>query len=197
MLSKIREWFLHLIHRPTILSYDELVQLVLDGVIDAPLENINGSSIDVTLHHIVQVEDFGPKIDVIRLYKKENIKTREIDMFKTNNEHIVYPDHICLAATNETLNMPLNLSAKFLLKSSTGRNYFSHQLAGWVDPGFHGVLTLEFKNETQFHKLAIAPNMKVGQIVFYRHRPVPHGNSYKVKGQYNGQTKATGSKGIR
>jgi dCTP deaminase len=181
-----------------LLSYEELVQLVVDGVIDAPLEHINGSSIDITLHHIVRVEEFGPSLEIIRLGQKENIKTREFDMNTAHKKELVLlPDQICLASTNETFNMPLEISAEFKLKSSTARNFLSHQLASWVDPGFHGRLTLELKNETQFHKLALAPDMKIGQIVFYRHRIVPHDNSYKVKGQYNGQTKATGSKGIR
>jgi dCTP deaminase len=181
-----------------LLSYEDLLQLVESGVIDAPIEHINGSSIDITLHHIVRVEEFGPSLDIIRLGQKENIKTREVDINLAHKKELVFlPDQVCLASTNEMFNMPLDISAEFKLKSSTARNFMSHQLAGWVDPGFHGRLTLEFKNETQFHKLALAPDMKIGQVIFYRHKPVALDNSYKVKGQYNGQTKVTESKGIR
>jgi deoxycytidine triphosphate deaminase len=39
--------------------------------------------------------------------------------------------------------------------------------------------------------------MKIGQMVFFRCAPVPDHASYAAKGQYNGDTGAVGSKGVR
>jgi dCTP deaminase len=179
-----------------LLSYNELVKLVDSGVISAPIKNINGSSIDLTLHHIIRREVIGSSLKTIKLYKRESINTEEIDMLD-NGEYVMMPDSVLLGATVECFNMPLDLSAEFSLKSTLGRNYLEHMLAGWIDPGFNGTLTLELKNGTQFHKLAIAPGMKIGQVKFFRHSLVPNDESYVVKGQYNGQIKVTPSKGIR
>jgi len=173
----------------TLLSYEELVYLVKTGVIDAPIKNINGTSIDVTLHHLVRKESFGAALPTVRLYKGESIQTDRVDI--TNSEYIMMPDSVLLASTNETFNMPLWLSAEFSLKSTLGRNNLAHQLAGWIDPGFNGKITLELKNENQFHKLAIAPGMKIGQVKFFRHKAVPVEFSYKKQGQYNGQKEVT------
>jgi dCTP deaminase len=180
-----------------LLAYDELVKLIEDGVIDAKLENVNGTSIDVTLHNVIRVEDYKSHITV-KLYKGESIVTSEIDMLNSRDCcHVMSPGSVLLAATVERLNMPLNLSAEFSLKSSVGRSFLAHMLAGWVDPGFTGTLTLELKNDNLFHYLAIAPGQKIGQIKFFRHKRVPLIKSYAVRGQYNGQVKVQESNGIK
>jgi len=65
------------------------------------------------------------------------------------------------------------------------------------DPGWsNSRLTLELKNNLQHHSLLMVQNMKIGQMVFYRCAPVPHDNSYAVKGRYNNTTEVTASKGV-
>jgi dCTP deaminase len=190
-LERVRYW----LGGYSLLSYEELVQLREQGVIDCPLEAINGSSIDITLHHIIRKEVMGSTMKTVNLYAGESIDTEEFDM-SINGPHTMKPDSIVLAANNERLNMPLNITAQYVMKSSMGRCFLSHQFSGFIDPGFHGVLTLELKNESQFHKLKLEPNLKIGQIYFFKHKPVPYEQSYKVRGRYNGFSKATGSKGI-
>ena len=181
-----------------LLSYNELVELVNAGVINAPIENINGSSIDLTLHHIIRKEVIGPAMHIVRLYKGESIETEDIDMLNDRyKEYVMMPDAVILGATVERFNLPLNISAEFSLKSTLGRNFLGHELAGWIDPGFEGTITLELKNNCQFHKLAIAPYQKIGQVKFFRHRKVPFQHSYAAKGQYMNQDKVTPSKGIK
>lgn len=195
-LKKLLQKITSLLTGRCLLSYDELVELVESSVIDASIENINGSSIDLTLHNIIRKEAIGPTMNVVRLYKGESIETVEVDMYETGGEHVMMPDSVILGATIERFNMPLNLSAEFSLKSTVGRNNLAHQLAGWIDPGFEGTLTLELKNENQFHKLAIAPRMFIGQVKFFRHRKVPFKFSYAYKGRYMNQSKVTESIGL-
>lgn len=181
----------------SLLSYSELCELVAQGVINAPIENINGSSIDLTLHHLARKEVFGSALRTVRLHKRESIDTAEIDMTETNNECVLMPDQVLLGATNEYFVLPLDISAEFSLKSTLGRNFLGHELAGWIDPGFEGTITLELKNNCQFHKLAVGSGMKIGQVKFFRHTSVPHEYSYKMRGQYQFQNKVTASKGVR
>lgn len=178
-----------------LVSYNDLCILVELGVINAPLENINGTSIDVTLDKFVCVEDLSGGMTKVNLAKGENIRFKKpVDIAELG---YMMPNTVLLASTFETLNMPNWLSSEYSLKSSLARNYLAHALAGWIDPGFSGKITLELKNETQFHKLILTEGMKIGQIKFFKHPPVPKNKSYAVRGQYNGQDKVQPSKGVK
>lgn len=174
----------------SLLSSNELVWLIENGVIDAPISAVNGSSIDLTMHHIVRPEVYGASMRKVHIARGESIDTKEIDLDK-EKELVMMPHSVALASTIETFNMPLWLSAEFSLKSTLGRNNLGHQLAGWIDPGFSGKITLELINSNGFHKLVLEPGMKIGQVKFFRHKPVPETLSCRVKGQYNGQEKVT------
>lgn len=50
---------------------------------------------------------------------------------------------------------------------------------------------------THYHMLRIRPGMPIGQMVFFKHLPVPDHASYAARGQYNNQNEVTASKGIR
>lgn len=178
-----------ILSKPALLSYTDLVELIELGVIDAPLSAVNGSSIDLTLHHIVRKEAIGSAMRSVRLGEGESIDTEEINMCDGLDEYTMMPDSVLLGSTAETFNMPLWLSAEYSLKSTLGRNFLSHENAGWIDPGFSGKITLELKNHNQFHKLILAPDIPIGQVKFFRHAPVPEEFSYRKRGQYNGQSK--------
>jgi deoxycytidine triphosphate deaminase len=190
-LERLRYW----LGGYSLLSYEELVQLREQGVIDCPLRAIKGASIDLTLHPIIRKESFGGTMRTVRLYLGESISTEEVDMSK-DGPFVMAPDAVILAAANERFNMPADISADYSLKSSMGRNFLNHCLAGWIDAWFEGRITLELKNDTQFHKLALAPNMPIGQVKFMRHRRVPMDKGYRVNGRYNGSEKVEPSRGI-
>lgn len=184
----------------------ELHELVDQGVITAQHSQVNGSSIDVTLHHLIRIESPNGLPDKpVDLKIKENIQTEELDLWlqnypklNLNGCYILRQDEFILASTNEFFNLPNDISAEYKLKSSMARNGLEHLNAGFCDPTWHGSrLTLELKNVTRYHKLLIRPDMPIGQIVFFRGAPVRDENAYKTKGQYNGQSKVTESKGIR
>jgi dCTP deaminase len=177
-----------------LLAYDELVKLIEDGVIDAKPENVNGTSIDLTLHHVIRTEDTGLH-NVVKLYAGESINTTERSI-NVGEHHVMWPGQVVLGATVERFKLPLNISAEFSLKSTLGRNFLGHMLAGWIDPGFSGTVTLELKNDNQSHSLAIAPGMFVGQVKMFRHKKVPFKFSYAAKGRYMNQNKVTQSKGL-
>lgn len=178
-----------------LLSYDQLVELKLDGVIDCPLENINGSSIDLTIADEYLCEENynleqGEAID---------LTNESIDFYQSNFTE--YPfikvGEFILASTVECVNLPLNISALLMLKSSIGRNGLEHMNAGWIDAGFKGHITLEFKNMTRYHDLKITTGMKIVQMAFFAHDYVPSSESYQNKGRYMNQMQAEISKGVK
>lgn len=189
MIKKFLKWLRDIFSWRCLLSYTELLQLIDDGVIDAPKIAVQGSTIDLTLHRYVKTEAFGAAIRTVYLARGESISLVEHDI--KEDPYILKPDAVMLASTNEWFNMPGNISAEFSLKSTLGRSFVGHQLAGWIDPYFKGRITLELKNDTQFHRLAFEDNMPIGQVKFFRHKRVPFLNGYARRGQYSGQQKVT------
>ena len=178
-----------------LLSYSDLSILCELGIINSRHDCINGTSIDVTLDKFICVENLSSGMDKVDLAKGQNIKLTE--PFELDGKGYMMPNTVLLASTFETFNMPSWLSAEYSLKSSLGRNFLGHELAGWIDPCFNGKVTLELKNNTQFHKLILTEGMKIGQVKFFKHSPVPKDKSYAVRGQYNGQNKVQPSKGVK
>lgn len=178
-----------------LLSYIELVELVEAGVIDANPENINGASIDVTLGDTILVEKVQYGSPVIDLSKKQSPEM--VSLIIDPAGYIMQPGQFVLASTQETFNLPNDISSEFKLKSSGARVALNNMLATWCDPcWYNSKLTLELNNCLQYNSILLKPGMKIGQMIFFRVTPVPEEHSYAVKGRYNNTTEVTESKGI-
>ena len=95
---------------------------------------------------------------------------------------LLEPGEFCLAETVELFNIPDDISAQFALKSSRAREGYNHCLAGWIDNGYSGRLTLELKNERLHHPLPLYPGLKIGQIIFFKMTPPMR--TYRETGRY-------------
>jgi len=180
----------------SLLSHCKLIDLVKNGVIDAPIENVNGASIDITLGDSVRVELPPDHYVPIDLIKKETIKTEPFNI--RDHSYILMPGAFILASSVETFNLPDDIACEYKLKSSLARSGLGHALAGWCNPGWHGSkLTLELFNSTRHHELRLTAGMKIGQMIFFRVDQVPEHASYKSRGQYNNQCEAVESRGLR
>lgn len=181
----------------SLISYNGLIKLMEQGVINCKPENINGTSIDITLDEEIMYEHPLPLKDHVDLSKKEFPTMQRFAMNNSRGYHL-HPNQFILASSAEVFNLPNNVSAEYKLKSSLARSGLQHLLAGWCDPGWcDSKLTLELKNVSQHHTLILRPGMKIGQMVFWESAPVPEDRSYAVTGQYNGQQGVTGNKGVR
>lgn len=190
----------------SLLSYNRLVLLVQNKVIDAPLDAINPASVELTLGNKFYIEKPVPWIitrdtPAIELFadlaNKQNI-SMELVTLNDGEMLVLRPGQVCLAASVEQFNLPNNIVSEFVLKSSQARNFMSHMLAGYGDPGWHNsTLTMEFKNDSEHGHLVLTPGMKAGQAKFTEVEEVPEHKSYAVTGQYNNQTAVQASKGIR
>lgn len=177
-----------------LLSSPQLHQLIDAGVINALHENVNSASIDVCIGDEILVEKqligddflFREPVDISKKQSPEFVKIKIPE-----EGYIIKPGECFLAHTVETFNLPNTISGQFILRSSVGRCFLEHMQAGWADAGWHGAqLTLEFCNMLKYHDLLIKPGMRIGQMVFFQHEEAG-GDSYKIKGNYNGQQGAT------
>lgn len=111
------------------------------------------------------------------------------------NPYLLVPGQFVLAHTIEVFNLPDDIAAQFMLKSSRARSGLEHLMAGYCDPGWHGsVLTLELHNSRQLHPVPLWPGMKIGQMVFHQMAATPQ-RSYALTGRYNRDTTVQGSRG--
>jgi dCTP deaminase len=104
--------------------------------------------------------------------------------------YILLPGHFMLATTMEYFDLPNNMTAFVEGRSSLGRMGLFIQNAGWVDPGFHGEITLELFNANRC-VIELKAGRRVGQLVFAEMDDYAE-NPYS--GKYQGQTGATESK---
>lgn len=178
-----------------IIAGEELHQLVADGVITGLLSNdqINAASIDVTLADVILEEPVIGPLFAVSLAKRDAIPF--VERRFTNSNYALPPGKFILASTNEIFNLPDDISAQYICKSSMARIGLNHLHAGWCDAGWHGSsLTMEFQNVTNRTHILLDHNCKVGQMVFHRHAKVPSQQSYALKGSYNGTIGTTATK---
>jgi len=81
---------------------------------------------------LVETEDGFTKVDISDRSEREPLQ--------------MPPGAFALGETVEYLDIPNNVEAHLHLVSSRAREGLNHSLAGLVDAGFKGVLTLELKN---------------------------------------------------
>lgn len=110
--------------------------------------------------------------------------------------YLLRPGQFILAATAERITMPTHLAGQVQLKSTVARQGLEHLMAGWIDPGFNGTITLELHNSRQLQPVPIWPGMRVAQLVLLT-MAAPPVNSYAITGRYNGQQLPTGPRHIR
>lgn len=185
-----------------LLSYFELQELVMRGVVaGADMEQVNSTSIDIRLGDHVMVEKAYINMLPGMVDQQHVVGLRERDVLPMGKLYIgdggytIPPGGFVLAQSLETFHLPNDISAEYKLKSSMARIGLEHLNAGWCDAGWSGsVLTLELKNMTQRHSILIRPGDFIGQMVFFKHQPVPYERSYAARGRYNNDTEVNGVK---
>lgn len=164
------------------LNHDQIDQLLIAGeMYDVDASCINAASLDIRLGKAIHVESgLGGVIDY---RKREKLQTHEYVM--DDDGYVIKPGECILAHSMEWCNFANDTSALFRIKSSMGRIFLEHMDAGFVDPGFRGRLTLEFKNMSNFHSILLRPGDRIGQLIFMKGEPVSDEHSYRTTGNYN------------
>ena len=127
-------------------------------------------------------------------FERENINPASIDLrlggefvnivtgerFRADSITLVPGDAI-IATTMEYIRMPATCVGKVFLKSSRAREGLDHALAGFIDPGFRGEITMEFHS----HRSIV---LHRGQRVIQLELTMTHGRPEKTySGRYQGQ----------
>lgn len=188
----------------SLLSSPRLHQLIEEGVITALHDNVNSASIDIRIGDKILVEDINNDCSfrggVIEIHPEPiDIDAKQSPAFRERiipeEGLIIEPGQAFLAHSMEFFNLPNTISAQFILRSSMGRCFLNHMMAGFADAGWNGSqLTMEFVNQTRYHRLLIKPGMRVGQMLFFEHEDCGE-DSYAIKGNYNNQVGATAAFG--
>jgi len=134
----------------TVLSDVSILEILHDVVKPYREEYVNPASIDLTIsgHYIDRLDN--------REYVEESITLQPRSVIKDYVYLIrkkicimfgmIPPKHVpssILATTIEYVNLPSDIAGDVKLKSSRAREGWDHALAGWIDPGFNGQITLE------------------------------------------------------
>ena len=77
----------------------------------------------------------------------------------------LFPGEVVLASTMEYVRIPRNVACDLKLKSTLGRLWINHSLAGWCDPGFEGEITLELQNLGP-QPFVLEAGRRIAQLIF-------------------------------
>ncbi len=138
----------------------------LGGIDPFDPEHINPASIDLTLGEC---------------YVDMTTDTESV----LNGPRLLVPGFPILATTAEFIRLPGIYAASVYLKSSMARRGLDHALAGWVDPGFEGQLTLELHSH---RPIQLIPGQRIIQLVLWIMQMEPDS---VYNGRYQGQTGPT------
>ena len=76
----------------------------------------------------------------------------------------VEPGGWILTDTIELIEIPSDMEALVVLRSSAARRGWDHAMAGFVDPAYRGRLTLEFVNCLRHSELPLYPGLELVQL---------------------------------
>jgi len=161
--------------------HDELAsgRLIID-----PLDpkQVGPASVDLRLGRSF----LTPRVSAGIICMKEPVEYETVK----GDEFIVPAHGFILATTVEHVGLPDDLTAFVEGRSSVGRLGLFIQNAGWVDPGFQGMITLELYNANAA-PMRINAGRRICQLVLAR-AVSPAEKPYQ--GKYQNQAEATGSR---
>lgn len=113
--------------------------------------------------------------------------TCEVDISRNNeiNPFLVDPGEWILTHTQEIVTLTDQMEAEVCLRSSAARAGWQAALAGYIDPGWSGRITLEFQNVRRFQVLPIYPGLELCQLRV-RALDIAPSSDYSQTGRYQG-----------
>jgi dCTP deaminase len=179
------------------LSDRDIVQAVAAGAIGLdPWDEalVQPASVDVRLSGVFRVFDhhrypcIDPAVDQPEL-------TRPVEV-ADGEAFVLHPGDFVLGSTLETVTLGAAIAGRVEGKSSLGRlGLLTHATAGFIDPGFHGNITLELSSVATL-PIRLYPGMRIGQLCFFAmSSPVAHPyGSPEAGSHYQGQAGPTPSR---
>lgn len=173
----------------SVLVDHEIRALCDDGMIDPyDPEAVQPASYDVKLAHEFRVFT-DHEVEAVDMANVQDATT----LVRRTPEQgfILHPGEFVLARTVEKLWMPNNIVGRVEGKSSVGRlGLIVHATAGYIDPGFHGPITLEMTNLRRV-PIKLRPGLPIGQFSFQRCSAEP---DKPYEGRYQGDESVSASR---
>ena len=114
-------------------------------------------------------------------------------MILPSQPYVLHPGDFALACTLEFIRLPADLSARLEGRSSWGRLGLQiHSTAGFIDPGFSGVITFELSNLGKV-PIPLYPGLRIGQLCFFAGQPSAIPYRSKKLAKYAGRIAPMGS----
>jgi len=160
-----------------VIGYDKIIELIDKKKLIENVDNnnIQPSGVDLRAKVVYRLKNGG-------YLGIKNRQTPNVDVVsdKIGDKVVLEPNEFVLVETMEKVNMPKDLLALILPRSSLFRCGVSLHTAV-VDPGFIGTLTFGMKNLSD-HPFEIEIGSKIGQIIFEEVK----GNEKLYNGKYQG-----------
>lgn len=181
-----------------ILSNQSLKQWAVENVSNFNHQQFGSCSFDLTLSNKLR----QTRYDKTPWYKKLFYRKPIIDL-KTNSkiiwseeetftEFILYPGRLALLSSNEVTNIPDDMAAILVSRSSAGRIGLEHLHSGFGDSGFMGNWTFEFYN-TSPYPIRLHVGERLVQLVLFRLDTLSD-VSYRDIGRYYNQSGVTANR---
>lgn len=143
--------------------------------------NIGPASVDLCLSPNLKVFRNDPYIHAPKVYE-----IQAAPLFVDLSGEVVFlPGHFYLCATIEYIIVPRTHCAFVNMRSSLARRGLGHKMAGFIDPGFEGQVTLELETAVPLH---VPVGERIVQLVYMRLSEV---TEKPYSGRYQGQRGAT------
>lgn len=178
----------------SVLNDATIWDLIQNGMIDFNLSDtdpetvrrqVNPNTLDLTLGRMVR---WPLKNDGVIVFGRKH----QSDLFWElraipESGILLRPGDVILGSSREYIVMPKDVCGQVYTKSSLGRVFINHMMAGVIDAGFSGTITLELKNEGK-HDVILLPGARVVQIQFSRLIEFPERDYSMRSSRYMGQT---------
>ena len=166
-----------------LISYYELCELIEQGVVDAPMENVNKTSVNIRLDKDILVESADAEL-VDLSHPKPSQRAFWIKEAIPSNGFIMAPGEFLLGKSIEKFRLPSHIACEFRLRSSMVRNFINTSLTSWSQPGWGSSsttaarLTLGLQNVSNNHRVLLKYGVIIGRMVFWKTDPVPKIESF-------------------
>lgn len=172
-----------------ILGHSELKKLIkshklIEGLSKRERENPEGCVFDLQLDKVFEIKGKA----FIGLEERETPDTKEIASYnpKRKSTFIFKPGKYYLVKTVERINIPENIAALFVPRSTTFRCGLALK-TGIANPGFSGPLYFGLKNEGSVH-IEIEMGARFASVIFFEVKGKP---VHLVHGQWQGGRDST------
>ena len=117
----------------------------------------------------------------------------DLGAYSRDTPYLVPPGGWILTDVQEMITLAPDMEGTVVLRSSAARRGWDHAMAGFVDPGYRGRLTLEFVNCLKYQFLPIYPGIQLVQLRINMLQTSPH-RHYGKTGRYMDATQVEGCK---